>query len=119
MWGILVSINSSLQKCTVQVTEAKDRISIEEGKVQLIFSKVEENSQKTQWMQKVIGLENRPRIKKKNSFSFPKETREGKSLWVYLTPSLVYIPHVGIEFYMNDEIIQIKLIVVIKGSHKT
>lgn len=48
MWGILVSINSSLQKCTVQVTEAKDRISIEEGKVQLIFSKVEENSQKTQ-----------------------------------------------------------------------
>lgn len=57
--------------------------------------------------------------KKKYAFSFPKETREGKSLWVYLTPSLVYIRHVGIEFYMNDEIIQIKLIVVIKGSHKT
>lgn len=77
MWGILVSINSSLQKCTVQVTEAKDRISIEEGKVQLIFSKVEENSQKTQWMQKVIGLENRPRIKKKKFFQFSKGDQRG------------------------------------------
>lgn len=44
--------------------------------------------------------------KRKKAFSFPKETREGQSL--YLTPSLAYTPQVGIDFYMNDKIIQSK-----------
>lgn len=48
MLRILVTINNSLQKCSVQVTEAKDRKSIGEGKVQITFSKLEENSHETQ-----------------------------------------------------------------------
>lgn len=43
-----MAIDNGLQKCTVQVTEAKDRISVGEGKVRLTFSKLEGNSQKTQ-----------------------------------------------------------------------
>lgn len=58
-------------------------------------------------MQKVIGLENRPRVK--NIYlQFPKGDQRGLIPLSLLDPSLVYIPHVGVEFYMNDEIIQSK-----------
>lgn len=59
-------------------------------------------------MQKVIGLANRPRIKKMKSFQFPKGDQRGLIPLSLFDPSLVYIPHVGTEFYMNDEIIQSK-----------
>lgn len=42
-----MTINNSLQKCTVQATEVKDRISTGEGNVWLTFSKQKENFLKT------------------------------------------------------------------------
>lgn len=48
MLNTLAAIDNSLQKCNVQVTEAKERISIGEGNFRQTFKKLEENPQKTQ-----------------------------------------------------------------------
>lgn len=48
MLRALVAIDNSIQKCKVQVTEAKDRISIREENFHQTSRKLEKNPQKAQ-----------------------------------------------------------------------